>query len=203
MKFDFITNGYIHHLRSINSKQSHIVIFECENMTFTKLKIIAPSDSPNTDGIKIGMSKGINITSVTIGTGDDCVAMLAGTRNVWISDVFCGPGHGISVGSLGKNDGEEDVDNIVVKNCTFSGTSNGVRIKSWAAQLKKTMMASNFLYEDIVMDSVQYPIIIDQDYCPNPPCLSKVCTLMPPLNLNTIILDSTHSRFKLSRVSRS
>ncbi|WJX92670.1 galacturonan 1,4-alpha-galacturonidase [Trifolium repens] len=173
MKFDFITNGYIHHLRSINSKQSHIVIFECENMTFTKLKIIAPSDSPNTDGIKIGMSKGINITSVTIGTGDDCVAMLAGTRNVWISDVFCGPGHGISVGSLGKNDGEEDVDNIVVKNCTFSGTSNGVRIKSWAAQLKKTMMASNFLYEDIVMDSVQYPIIIDQDYCPNPPCLSK------------------------------
>ncbi|MCH88097.1 polygalacturonase, partial [Trifolium medium] len=96
--------------------------------------------------------------------------MLAGTRNVWISDVFCGPGHGISVGSLGKNDGEEDLDNIVVKNCTFSGTSNGVRIKSWAAQLKKTLIASNFLYEDIVMDNVQYPIIIDQDYCPHPTC---------------------------------
>ncbi|WJX86980.1 galacturonan 1,4-alpha-galacturonidase [Trifolium repens] len=173
MKFDFITNGYIHHLRSINSKQSHFVLFGCEDMTFTRVKIIAPSDSPNTDGIKIGMSKGINITSVTIGTGDDCIAMLGGTRNVQISDVFCGPGHGISVGSLGRNDGEEDVDNIVVKNCTLSGTSNGVRIKSWATQLKKTLMASNFLYEDIVMDGVQYPIIIDQNYCLNPPCPNK------------------------------
>jgi galacturan 1,4-alpha-galacturonidase len=177
MKFDFITNGYIHHLRSINSKQSHFELFGCEDMTFTRVKIIAPSDSPNTDGIKIGMSKGINITSVTIGTGDDCIAMLGGTRNVQISDVFCGPGHGISVGSLGRNDGEEDVDNIVVKNCTLSGTSNGVRIKSWATQLKKTLMASNFLYEDIVMDGVQYPIIIDQNYCLNPPCPNKVCLL--------------------------
>ncbi|GAU36567.1 hypothetical protein TSUD_362370 [Trifolium subterraneum] len=174
MKFDYVTNGHIHHLRSINSKQSHFVAFGCEHMRFNKLKIIAPSDSPNTDGIKIGKSKGINITSVTIGTGDDCIAMLHGTRNVWISDVFCGPGHGISVGSLGKNDDEEDVDNIVVKNCTFSGTSNGVRIKSWAAQLKNTLKASNFLYEDIVMDSVQYPIIIDQEYCPHPPCSNQI-----------------------------
>ncbi|CAJ2662635.1 unnamed protein product [Trifolium pratense] len=170
MKFDFITNGNIHHLRSINSKQSHFVVFGCDQMTFTKLRIIAPDESPNTDGIKIGKSKGINITSVTIGTGDDCIAMLAGTRNVLISDVFCGPGHGISVGSLGKNEGEEDVDNIVVKNCTISGTNNGVRIKSWAVQLKKTLMASNFLYEDIVMDNVQFPIIIDQDYCPHSSC---------------------------------
>lgn len=173
MKFDFITNGYVHHMESINSKQGHFVLFGCENMTLRRLKITAPNDSPNTDGIKIGRSNGINISSVNIGTGDDCIAMLSGTRNVRISDVFCGPGHGISVGSLGKNEGEEDIDDIVVKNCTFSGTSNGVRIKSWESQLKKTLVVSNFVYEDIVMDNVQYPIVIDQDYCPRPPCTKK------------------------------
>lgn len=145
-------------------------------MTFTELKISAPADSPNTDGIKIGSSNGVNITSVQIGTGDDCIAILSGTRKVWVSDVFCGPGHGISVGSLGKNDGEEGVDDIVVKNCTLSGTINGVRIKTWtwASKLSKTLKASNFVYEDIVVKNVDHPIIIDQDYCPHPPCNNKV-----------------------------
>ena len=188
MKFDFITNGYVHHMQSINSKQSHFVLFGCENMTLRRLKITAPNDSPNTDGIKIGRSNGINISSVNIGTGDDCIAMLSGTRNVRISDVFCGPGHGISVGSLGKNEGEEDIDDIVVKNCTFSGTSNGVRIKSWESQLKKTLVVSNFVYEDIVMDNVQYPIVIDQDYCPRPPCIKKVCTCILHSNIIIILL---------------
>nr|XP_012570904.1 exopolygalacturonase-like [Cicer arietinum] len=174
MTFDFVTNGYVHHLRSINSKQGHFLLFACQNMTFTKLRISAPSDSPNTDGIKIGKSNGINITSVYIGTGDDCIAMISGTRNVRISDVFCGPGHGISVGSLGKNDGEEDVADIQVKNCTFSGTTNGVRIKTWPSPLSKTLKASNFNYEDIVMNNVDNPIIIDQQYCPSRRCDNQV-----------------------------
>jgi len=50
--------------------------------------------------------------------------------NVRISNVFCGLGHEINVGSLGKYESEQDLDDIVVKNCTFSGTSIDVRIKS-------------------------------------------------------------------------
>lgn len=176
MKFDFITNSKVHRLHSINSKQNHFMLFACENMTLTRLTLSAPADSPNTDGIKIGESNGVNITSVNIGTGDDCIALISGAKKVRIMDVFCGPGHGISVGSLGKNDGEKDVEDIVVKNCTFSGTDNGLRIKTWASSLSKTLKASNFVYEDIVMDNVENPIIIDQEYCPYPPCKTQVCT---------------------------
>lgn len=150
------------------------MVFGCENMNFTKIVISAPKDSPNTDGIKIGNSNGINITKADIGTGDDCIAMISGTQNVQISEVACGPGHGISVGSLGKDDREEDVEDIVVKNCTFYGTSDGVRIKTWASPLKKTLKASNFVFEDIVMNNVGHPIIIDQQYCPHPPCKTQV-----------------------------
>ncbi|KAL5056270.1 hypothetical protein RYX36_036952, partial [Vicia faba] len=86
MTFQFITNGYIHHMRSINSKQNHFTLYGCKNMVLTKLKLIAPFNSPNTDGIKIALSMGITITSVSIGTGDDCIAMLYGTKGVRISD---------------------------------------------------------------------------------------------------------------------
>jgi len=185
MTFDFVTNGTIHHLRSFNSKGAHFKLFGCENMIFTKIRISAPGDSPNTDGIKIGKSNGITIKSVNIGTGDDCIAMISGTRNVSISDVFCGPGHGVSIGSLGKLDGEEDVDNINVKNCTFSDTTNGLRIKTWASPLTKTLKASHIVYEDIVMNNVGNPILIDQEYCPNRGCSNKVNTfnLRPNFNI--------------------
>jgi len=34
--------------------------------------------------------------------------------------------------AFGKKDDEEDIENFDVMNCTFSGTSDGVRIKTWA-----------------------------------------------------------------------
>jgi hypothetical protein len=34
------------------------------------------------------------------------------------------------VRSVGKKDDEEDIENFDVMNCTFSGTSDGVRIKT-------------------------------------------------------------------------
>ncbi|XP_061373564.1 exopolygalacturonase-like [Gastrolobium bilobum] len=170
MLFNFISNGYVDNLHSINSKGGHLIVFGCQNMSITNIKLLAPGDSANTDGIDIGASNGINITSSHIGTGDDCIAMNYGTSKVRIEDVYCGPGHGISVGSLGKNDWEQDVRDIVVKNCTFNGTSDGLRIKTWVAPLKKTLMASNFVYEDIIMHNVGHPINIDQQYCPYPPC---------------------------------
>ncbi|KAJ7961919.1 putative Pectin lyase-like superfamily protein [Quillaja saponaria] len=168
MRFDFVKNVQIHHLRSIDSKSNHFMIFGCENMNITELRILAPGDSPNTDGIKIGRSFNVDISRIIIGTGDDCIALISGTKNVHISQVDCGPGHGISVGSLGKYQEEEDVEDIVVKNCSFHGTSDGVRIKTWASRFD--VKASNLVYEDIVMNNVGNPIIIDQQYCPHPPC---------------------------------
>ncbi|KAL0423764.1 UNVERIFIED_CONTAM: Polygalacturonase [Sesamum radiatum] len=44
------------------------------------------------------------------------------TKEVRIQNVTCGPGHGISVGSLGGYAEEKDVQGIYVKNCTFIGT---------------------------------------------------------------------------------
>ncbi|KAL7129177.1 hypothetical protein ABFS83_13G046600 [Erythranthe nasuta] len=169
LRFDFLTNSKLSHIRSINSKNTHINIFACNYMEISKMRITAPSNSPNTDGIRIGSSNQISISDSVIQTGDDCIAMVSGSQNINITGVACGPGHGISVGSLGRNHEHEYVMNINIKNCTFFASDNGVRIKTWAPSL--TSLASNITFQDIQMINVRNPIIIDQQYCPYSTCL--------------------------------
>lgn len=85
--FAFVRYSKINGLRSINSKMGHFNFFAVEDFNVTGVTITAPGNSPNTDGIKIGRSKDMHITNVTIGTGDDCIAILDGTSNLVISDV--------------------------------------------------------------------------------------------------------------------
>lgn len=173
LSFDFITNSSVAHLRSYNSKNAHIKVYGCNKMDFSKLRLSAPGDSPNTDGIKIGNSYRIRISRSVIGTGDDCIAILSGSREIHISKIFCGPGHGISIGSLGGYDNEDDVEGVFVKDSGLKGTTNGLRIKTWAHS--HPLKVSNVRYENILMTDVLNPIIIDQKYCPDPPCNEQVC----------------------------
>lgn len=70
-----------------------------------------------------------------------------------------------SIGSLGKELNEAGVQNVTVTNAVFSGSDNGVRIKSWARP--SNGFVRNILFQNIVMNNVDNPIIIDQNYCPN------------------------------------
>lgn len=168
LSFKFVTNGRIDHITSINSKMFHFNIYDNQKISINHVKILAPAESPNTDGIHIGRSNDIRITNSEIRTGDDCISLKQGSRDIHIQNVQCGPGHGISVGSLGKDEGEEEVRGITVRNCTFQGSDNGLRIKTWAASTRN--IASDFTFEDIVVENVRNPINIDQEYCPHPPC---------------------------------
>ncbi|KAL6009140.1 hypothetical protein ACLOJK_022367 [Asimina triloba] len=143
------------------------------NVKLQALTISAPGDSPNTDGIHMGEVSGIKISRSVIGTGDDCISIGPGSSNVSVSNVVCGPGHGISIGSLGKYaaDRDKDVVDLKVRNCTIKDTTNGLRIKTW--QDSAVLSASRFTFEDIVMDNVYNPIIIDQEYCPFASCAAK------------------------------
>ncbi|KAI4378250.1 hypothetical protein MLD38_015754 [Melastoma candidum] len=172
LEFSSITNGIVEDITSLNSKLFHIELINCKNMTLQQLTINAPGNSLNTDGIHIGRSTGINITDIDIKTGDDCISFGDGSQQVYVSGVTCGPGHGISVGSLGKFQGEQPVTGLTVKNCTLTNTMNGVRVKTWPASISS--MASNLRFEDIKMMNVGTPILIDQQYCPYGRCQLKV-----------------------------
>ncbi|PKU73058.1 Exopolygalacturonase [Dendrobium catenatum] len=165
LKFLHVINAKIRAITLVDSKFFHMVIGQSQHVTVLGVHITAPGNSPNTDGIHIAYSSDIRISKSRISSGDDCVSIGPGSSNITVSKVRCGPGHGISVGSLGKNSEDKGVNAIRVLNCTLAGTTNGVRIKTWRDSPR--ISATNILFSDLVMKEVSNPIIIDQEYCPN------------------------------------
>ncbi|MFQ6621107.1 hypothetical protein Gotur_003138 [Gossypium turneri] len=163
LRFDFLTNAMIQDITTKDSKQFHVIL-RCKNITFEHFTVFTPDESLNTDGIHIGRSDGVNVLNSEIKTSDDCVSIGDGSKNLVINGVTCGPGHGISIGSLRLFKNEEPVDGVIVKNCTLTNTSNGVRIKTWPGAEPGTCL--NIHFEDITVTNVSSPIIIDQKYCP-------------------------------------
>ncbi|KAM7254982.1 hypothetical protein ACFE04_020223 [Oxalis oulophora] len=164
-------NINIRNLLSINSQMFNIVIHQCKNVNMQGVKILSAGNSPNTDGIHVQSSTNVEIRNATIKTGDDCVSIGPGTKNLWIEQVTCGPGHGISIGSLGKDQVEEGVQNVTVLNTVFSGSTNGFRIKTWGKP--SNSFVQGIRYIGASMKNVQNPILIDQNYCPQQNCPGK------------------------------
>ncbi|KAG2320242.1 hypothetical protein Bca52824_013455 [Brassica carinata] len=158
---DVIISG----VKSMNSQVTHMTLNGCTNVAVRNVKLVAPGNSPNTDGFHVQFSTGVTFTGSTVQTGDDCVAIGAGTRNFLISKLACGPGHGVSIGSLAKELNEDGVENVTLSSSVFTGTQNGVRIKSWARP--SNGFVKNVFFQNLIMKNVQNPIIIDQNYCPS------------------------------------
>ena len=95
MTFNWANNVVVTGLTSINSQVTHLVINSCNNVVVRKVKLVAPDQSPNTDGLHVQNSAGVTVTDSTFQTGDDCISIGPGTRNLYMSKLNCGPGHGI------------------------------------------------------------------------------------------------------------
>ncbi|KAL0743259.1 hypothetical protein Bca4012_084772 [Brassica carinata] len=161
LKFKSCNNLRLSGLTHVDSARAHIHINGCNDVTISNLRINAPESSPNTDGIDIAVSSNVIIQDCVIATGDDCIAINSGTANIRISGIDCGPGHGISIGSLGKDGEIASVEDVCVQNCNFRGTMNGARIKTWPGG---SGYARRITFNGITLDNVENPIIIDQHY---------------------------------------
>ncbi|KAK9741642.1 hypothetical protein RND81_03G118900 [Saponaria officinalis] len=171
LSFTACNNFTLDGLSLTNAQQMHLTIRRSSYVRALNLDIKAPKNSPNTDGIHISGTRNIHIQNALIGTGDDCISIVDGSKYVQIEDIICGPGHGISIGGLGKGYSKNHVSNIVVRRARLFETSNGVRIKTWQGG---SGHAKNIAFYNITMQNVSNPIIIDQQYCDqNKPCTEK------------------------------
>ncbi|XP_057965557.1 polygalacturonase At1g48100 [Malania oleifera] len=168
IRFFMSSNLTIQGLKVKNSPQFHFRFDNCKNVHVESIYISSPALSPNTDGIHIENTNGVQIHNSVISNGDDCVSIGSGCYDVDIRNITCGPSHGISIGSLGKRGSRACVSNITVRDSVIKSSDNGVRIKTWQGG---SGAVSGVTFSNIHMDNVRNPIIIDQFYC-----LTKGCT---------------------------
>ncbi len=149
-----------------NSPTFHLVPSECENVIITNVTFRAPDAAPNTDAIDPSACKNVRIIGCTIDVGDDNIAIKSGRKvagrefaveNVWVERCTFLHGHGMSIGSETAG----GVWNLIVTNCTFNGTTSGIRIKSARG---KGGLVENLVYTDITMTNVDYPIYLTSYY---------------------------------------
>ncbi|XP_004509758.1 polygalacturonase At1g48100-like [Cicer arietinum] len=153
-----------------NSPQCHLKFDNCNGVLVHDVNISSPGDSPNTDGIHLQNSKDVLIYKSTLACGDDCISIQTGCSNVYVHNVNCGPGHGISIGSLGKDNTRACVSNITIRDVNMHNTMNGVRIKTWQGG---SGSVQGVLFSNIKVSEVQLPIVIDQFYCDKRSCTNQ------------------------------
>ncbi|XP_020206761.1 probable polygalacturonase At3g15720 [Cajanus cajan] len=161
LKFLSCNDLSVSNLMIINSPKAHIHVNFCDGAILSNINISAPGDSPNTDGIDISSSKNIIVEDSTFETGDDCIAITGNSSYINATRIACGPGHGISIGSLGRNNANDRVEEVHVRNCTFTNTKNGARIKTW---IGGSGYARKIYFEQIILSQAKNPIIINQYY---------------------------------------
>eukprot|EP00475_Leptophrys_vorax_P022294 TRINITY_DN30349_c0_g3_i2.p1 TRINITY_DN30349_c0_g3~~TRINITY_DN30349_c0_g3_i2.p1 ORF type:complete len:385 (-),score=35.18 TRINITY_DN30349_c0_g3_i2:172-1203(-) len=141
----------------------HLFINKCARVGVVGVTTDSPVDSRNTDGIHLSFSSHVVIDSCALAGGDDNIALWDGCRDIRITNVTILSGNGISIGALGsKKAGPTScVSDVTVKTARFIGTKIGLRIKTIQGGVGA---AANIAYDDITMDGVRYPLVLDQFY---------------------------------------
>ncbi|XP_016574353.2 polygalacturonase At1g48100 isoform X1 [Capsicum annuum] len=150
-----------------NSPKAHLKFDNCAAVQVSGITVSSPGDSPNTDGIHLQNSQNVVINSSDIACGDDCISIQTGSSAVFIHHVNCGPGHGFSIGGLGKDKTKACVSNITVQDSTLQNTTTGVRIKTWQGG---SGSVQGIMFSNIQVSDVKTPIMIDQFYCDKRKC---------------------------------
>jgi polygalacturonase len=144
-----------------NSPNFHVSVDRTNGFTAWGVKIDTPGTARNTDGIDPSSSTNVSILHSWIRTGDDNVAIKAGSAgpsaNITVAHDHFYSGHGMSIGSE-TNGG---VSAVRVEDLTIDGADNGIRIKS---DRSRGGLVHDVSYENVCMRDVKNPIVLTPMY---------------------------------------
>ncbi|MGN6727772.1 MAG: glycoside hydrolase family 28 protein [Tepidisphaeraceae bacterium] len=121
-----------------NSGSWNVHLSLCDEVDVQGITVFNHPWAQNGDGIDLDSCREVRVADSTINAGDDAICLKSGkdevgrrrgrpTENVTITRCTVGTGHGgVVIGSEMSG----GVRNVVVKDCTFTGTDNGLRFKS-------------------------------------------------------------------------
>lgn len=160
----------------------------CTGLRLLALSVQNPDDSPNTDGIDPESCVDVEIIGTRISVGDDCISLKSGkyymalhhnqeTRNVTVRNCLLERGHGaVVVGS----EISAGVKNVVVSRCLMRNTDRGLRVKTRRGRGQMSVM-QNVLYENVTMEHVLCPFVINMFYFCDPDGKSEYVSSKKPL----------------------
>jgi len=133
----------------------------CGDVTVDHIRISTPDGTPNTDGMDMSVTNAL-VQNSFIADGDDNIAMGDGhsgslNKDIVITNCTFGAGHGVSIGSYTIG----GLSNLLVVNCSWNGTGNGIRLKS---QRGRGGLCQSLVYRDLTMTNVDWPILIYSYY---------------------------------------
>ena len=164
-------NVALHGVTVANGPSWHIHPFFSGDVSILDCSVTAPKLSPNTDAIDPESCDGVRIIGCRFSVGDDCVAIKSGkidmarkyktgaVRHV-VRNCLMEFGHGgVTLGS----ELAAGVRELSVTQCFFRATDRGLRIKSRRGRGKDSVV-TNVLFDNIRMDKVLTPIVINMWY---------------------------------------
>jgi polygalacturonase len=143
----------------INSPFWAIHLLYSENIDVGNCRIVAPSDSPNTDALNTDSCRHVVVHDCFADVGDDAFGIKSGrdeegrkmnrpTKDV--TYIRCHVAHGHSVCAIGSEE-SGSVRHVRFLDCTGDGTDNGIRLKSTRGRggIVEDVVASNIRLKDV------------------------------------------------------
>lgn len=165
VEFNDSKNIKVNDVTLTNSPMWNLVFRNSQDILVNGVTIVAPKDSPNTDGIDIVSSQRVTVKNADIFSGDDNIAIKSGllpntanpSKDIVIEDSTMKAGHGISIGSETAN----GIGSVIVRNIKFVKTDNGVRVKT---ARDRGGPIGPIMVEDVNMTDVGTPLVITSSY---------------------------------------
>ncbi len=149
--------------------------YSSEDLRFLNLTVLAPANSPNTDGFAPESCRGILLAGTHFSLGDDCIAVKSG--KIWMGQRFRTPCEDIEIahclmenGHGGVTVGSEmagGVRNVRVRDCLMRDTDRGLRIKTRRGRGEQGVI-DGITFERVKMERVRVPLVVNALYFCDP-----------------------------------
>ncbi|MBR3764575.1 MAG: glycoside hydrolase family 28 protein [Clostridia bacterium] len=158
-----------------NSPAWNLQPYFSRELKFLNVHVIAPADSPNTDGFDPESCENILLAGMHFSTGDDCIAIKAGklymgatyktpTSRMEVSHCLMENGHG------GMTCGSEmagGVNHVYCHDCVMRNTDRGLRIKTRRGRGEQGVI-DEIVFENVLMENVGTPYVVNCLYFCDP-----------------------------------
>lgn len=172
------TNLFVDNLNITQPQFWAIFVSYTRNATLNNIYVNATTNSrwstTNTDGADTWNSHYITMTNWTVQNGDDCIAAKGNTTNLYVKNVTCYGGNGMTIGSVGQYPEMPDYNNnTIFENVRLINSDDAAYIKTWqGVPVKRSTNGDgggggsgyvrNVTFRNFHLENVKLPIQISQ-----------------------------------------